>query len=202
MPSLNDMTFKRHSDSVRGSDFNAGVRPVFAPAATQANGALLSEQLAQTTPPMFGLRISRGSNKLFVNGGIIHNTWVNGTSFRLNGAGRRVWLTGRAVYPTDVYTDSSAVEHTYRKPRKAGKVGPVLTAGFTTRSVGQADPTPAESNVSDAPIFVFLGEARRPDNDTERAASVNGWFLDAASTNQFTSPIAYVSALPLELYIP
>ena len=195
MPSLNDMTFKRHSDSVRGSDFNAGVRPVFAPAATQANGALLSEQLAQTTPPMFGLRISRGSNKLFVNGGIIHNTWVNGTSFRLNGAGRRVWLTGRAVYPTEVYTDSSAVEHTYRK------AGPVrLTAGFTTRSVGEADPTPAESNVSDAPIFVFLGEARRPDNDTERAASVNGWFLDAASTNQFTSPIAYVSASPLSLY--
>lgn len=200
MPSLNDMTFKRHSDSVRGSDFNAGVRPVFAPASTQANGALLSEQLAQTTPPLFGLRISRGSNKLFVNGGIIHNTWVNGTSFRLNGAGRRVWLTGLAVYPTDVYTDSSAVEHTYRK---GGKKGPVrLTAGFTTRSVGEADPTPAASNVSDAPIFVFLGEARRPANDTERAASVNGWFLDAASTNQFTSPIAYVSALPLELYIP
>lgn len=197
MPSLNDMKFKRHSDSVRGSDFNAGVRPVFAPAATQANGSLLSEQLAQTTPPLFGLRISRGANKLFVSGGIIHNTWVNGTSFRLNGAGRRVWLTGLAVYPTDVYTDSSAVDHTYRK------VGPVrLTAGFTTRSVGEADPTPAASNVSDAPIFVFLGEARRPANDTERAASVNGWFLDAASTNQFTSPIAYVSALPLELYIP
>ena len=180
------MQLKRHSDSIQGSKFNAAVAPVVSP----VNGAMLSEELALTTPPMFGMRISRGGDKIIVSDGVVHNPWLDGTTVNLGGKGKRVFITGRAVYPVGSYTDSMGASNPYRKP------GPTnVEIDFALADIGGTDPTPITETLSERPIFLYLGQARKPTTPAEQEASIGGWFLDSISFNQFNFPVGHISAL-------
>lgn len=192
MSSLTDMTFKRQSDSIKGSEFD-GVKPILAPAAI--GSAMLSEQLIErTTPQLFGLRVSESKNILYVSGGIVHNTWFNERAVRIGSSGIRVWLVGEVIYPTGSFIDSDKVEQVYRQP------GPKsVELDLAVTSVGDADATPSAFSESKEPIILFLGEVRKPANAGERAASVNGWYLDAAAPDQFATPQTHISVLAFRI---
>lgn len=192
MSSLTDMTFKRQSDSIKGSEFD-GVKPILAPAAI--GSAMLSEQLIErTTPQLFGLRVSESKNILYVSGGIVHNTWFNERTVRIGSSGIRVWLVGEVIYPTGSFIDSGGVEQVYRQP------GPKsVELDLAVKSVGDDDATPSAFSESKEPIFLFLGEVRKPANAGERAASVNGWYLDAAAPDQFATPQTHISVLAFRI---
>lgn len=192
MRPLTDMTFKRQSDSIKGSEFD-GVKPILAPAAI--GSAMLSEQLIErTTPQLFGLRVSESKNILYVSGGIVHNTWFNERAVRIGSSGIRVWLVGEVIYPTGSFIDSDGDEQVYRQPGpKSVKLDLAVT------SVGDADATWSAFSESKEPIFLFLGEVRKPANAVERAASVNGWYLDAAAPDQFATPQTHISVLAFRI---